>query len=125
MLSHMAASPQSTRFSPNYSPLSSNFHHKSKSWISASKGKGSPLESNHGTKRRGRRGLLVAASAETGGAERFYLNFTGFPFPLGPFLNRRTIRTEVAISFCIFLTKSVIFSISRILAPKAVTSNAM
>ncbi|XP_016461951.1 uncharacterized protein LOC107785218 [Nicotiana tabacum] len=26
---------------------------------------------------------------------RFYLNFTGFPFPLGPFLNRRTIRTEV------------------------------
>nr|XP_009784414.1 PREDICTED: uncharacterized protein LOC104232827 isoform X3 [Nicotiana sylvestris] len=25
---------------------------------------------------------------------RFYLNFTGFPFPLGPFLNRRTIRTE-------------------------------
>lgn len=26
---------------------------------------------------------------------RFYLNFTGFPFPLGPFLNRRTIRTEI------------------------------
>ncbi|KAG5615020.1 hypothetical protein H5410_014844 [Solanum commersonii] len=25
---------------------------------------------------------------------RFYLNFTGFPFPLGPFLNRQTIRTE-------------------------------
>lgn len=41
---------------------------------------------------------LVVASANTaidsnkGG--RFYLNFTGFPFPLGPFLNRRTIRTE-------------------------------
>lgn len=26
---------------------------------------------------------------------RFYLNFTGFPFPLGPFLNRRTIRKEI------------------------------
>ncbi|ERN10317.1 hypothetical protein AMTRI_Chr10g880 [Amborella trichopoda] len=26
---------------------------------------------------------------------RFYLNFTGFPFPLGPFLNRRTFRYEV------------------------------
>jgi len=26
---------------------------------------------------------------------RFYFNITGFPFPLGPFLNRRTIRTEV------------------------------
>ena len=31
-------------------------------------------------------------------SKRFYINFTGFPFPLGPFLNRRTIRTEV--SFC-------------------------
>ncbi|KAL9227007.1 hypothetical protein vseg_002755 [Gypsophila vaccaria] len=30
-----------------------------------------------------------------GGGGRFYLNITGFPFPLGPFLNRRTIRTEV------------------------------
>jgi hypothetical protein len=34
-------------------------------------------------------------TSERGGAERFYFNFTGFPFPLGPFLNRRTIRTEV------------------------------
>ncbi|KAM7516731.1 hypothetical protein LguiA_006314 [Lonicera macranthoides] len=42
--------------------------------------------------------LAVVASAgttsTTGGGGRFYLNFTGFPFPLGPFLNRRTIRTE-------------------------------
>lgn len=30
---------------------------------------------------------------------RFYFNFTGFPFPLGPFLNRRTIRTEVSKPF--------------------------
>lgn len=49
---------------------------------------------------------LVVASANTaidsnkGG--RFYLNFTGFPFPLGPFLNRRTIRTEVSF-FTVFL----------------------
>jgi hypothetical protein len=35
------------------------------------------------------------AAAVRGGPERFYFNFTGFPFPLGPFLNRRTIRTEV------------------------------
>lgn len=46
--------------------------------------------------------LAVAATAGVeekeearGGPERFYFNFTGFPFPLGPFLNRRTIRTEV------------------------------
>lgn len=41
---------------------------------------------------------LVVSSASSGSTsinnERFYLNFTGFPFPLGPFLNRCTIRTE-------------------------------
>ncbi|KAG1347843.1 hypothetical protein COCNU_06G016720 [Cocos nucifera] len=44
-------------------------------------------------------GLVVASAAasssDSRGAGRFYLNFTGFPFPLGPFLNRRTIRTEL------------------------------
>lgn len=37
---------------------------------------------------------------------RFYFNFTGFPFPLGPFLNRSTIRTEVcffAFNFNLFI----------------------
>lgn len=50
-------------------------------------------------------GLVVAsaaASSDSRGAGRFYLNFTGFPFPLGPFLNRRTIRTE-AVKDCIWL----------------------
>ncbi|CAH1437594.1 unnamed protein product [Lactuca virosa] len=53
--------------------------------------------------------LIVSASAGTttttttgGGSGRFYVNFTGFPFPLGPFLNRRTIRTE-AVKDCIWL----------------------
>lgn len=49
---------------------------------------------------------LVVASASTDSSSsarggRFYLNFTGFPFPLGPFLNRRTIRTEVSRSVMI------------------------
>lgn len=49
--------------------------------------------------------VVTAASAVSGGDDsggsggRFYLNFTGFPFPLGPFLNRRTIRTEVSFSY--------------------------
>lgn len=37
---------------------------------------------------------------------RFYFNFTGFPFPLGPFLNRSTLRTEVcffAFNFTLFI----------------------
>lgn len=43
---------------------------------------------------------LVVASAtpsvtNSNASGRFYFNFTGFPFPLGPFLNRRSIRTEV------------------------------
>jgi len=42
----------------------------------------------------------TSTSSGGGGGGRFYLNFTGFPFPLGPFLNRRTIRTEV--TFFIF-----------------------
>ncbi|KAL3526564.1 hypothetical protein ACH5RR_011220 [Cinchona calisaya] len=51
---------------------------------------------------------LVVASAtgisSNGGGSggRFYFNITGFPFPLGPFLNRRTIRTE-AVKDCIWL----------------------
>ncbi|XP_077211460.1 lysine-tRNA ligase [Tasmannia lanceolata] len=47
---------------------------------------------------------LVVASASNSSTSngRFYLNFTGFPFPLGPFLNRCTIRTE-AVKGCIWL----------------------
>ncbi|KAH7440805.1 hypothetical protein KP509_03G011300 [Ceratopteris richardii] len=37
-----------------------------------------------------------AVSKRSGGSRgRFYFNITGFPFPLGPFLERRTIRKEV------------------------------
>lgn len=43
--------------------------------------------------------LVVASSTSSvtnsNASGRFYFNITGFPFPLGPFLNRRTIRTEV------------------------------
>ncbi|XP_047959900.1 uncharacterized protein LOC125205130 [Salvia hispanica] len=37
---------------------------------------------------------LVVSAAAGGGEGRFYFNFTGFPFPLGPFLNRQTLRYE-------------------------------
>ncbi|KAG6398367.1 hypothetical protein SASPL_139825 [Salvia splendens] len=37
---------------------------------------------------------LVVSAASGGGEGRFYFNFTGFPFPLGPFLNRQTLRYE-------------------------------
>ena len=47
-----------------------------------------------------RRNVVVAASAESsrdGNVEskRRYVNFTGFPFPLVPFLSRRTVVNEV------------------------------
>ncbi|XP_021770894.1 uncharacterized protein LOC110735066 [Chenopodium quinoa] len=38
--------------------------------------------------------ISTKTGSNTSNGGRFYLNFTGFPFPLGPFLNRRTIRTE-------------------------------
>ncbi|KAG6656973.1 uncharacterized protein LOC122307254 isoform X1 [Carya illinoinensis] len=44
----------------------------------------------------------LSAPTTSSGGGRFYFNFTGFPFPLGPFLNRRTIRTE-AVKGCIWL----------------------
>jgi hypothetical protein len=53
--------------------------------------------------------LVVASATNSSGTTsntngRFYFNFTGFPFPLGPFLNRLTIRTEVCyiLIFLIF-----------------------
>ncbi|KAL5739157.1 hypothetical protein ACOSQ2_028337 [Xanthoceras sorbifolium] len=44
----------------------------------------------------------ITSSNSSSDSGRFYLNFTGFPFPLGPFFNRRTIRTE-AVKGCIWL----------------------
>lgn len=45
----------------------------------------------------------TAAGGETsGGGGRFYFNFTGFPFPLGPFLNRQTLRYEVSAAVSVF-----------------------
>lgn len=38
-----------------------------------------------------------ASSAPRGSGSRAYFNFTGFPFPLGPFFERRTVRTEVSV----------------------------
>jgi hypothetical protein len=48
------------------------------------------------------RGLSTRSSEQAGTGpssqrrgSRFYFNFTGFPFPLGPFFERKTVRTEV------------------------------
>ncbi|CAM0954637.1 unnamed protein product [Alopecurus aequalis] len=53
----------------------------------------------HGLRGRPRLAVLASATEEASSgsassSSRFYFNITGFPFPLGPFLNRRTIRTE-------------------------------
>lgn len=46
-------------------------------------------------KRKERALVVASASSSEGHPGRFYFNITGFPFPLGPFLERRTIRKEV------------------------------
>uniref|UniRef100_A0A7N0SW89 T4P13.26 protein n=1 Tax=Kalanchoe fedtschenkoi TaxID=63787 RepID=A0A7N0SW89_KALFE len=63
------------------------------------KGFGPPLSpARPEWKRKGLVRLVAAASSSAttsaGPRDRFYFNVTGFPFPLGPFLNRTTIRTE-------------------------------
>lgn len=49
--------------------------------------------------------VVSATTSKSSNGGRFYFNFTGFPFPLGPFLNRRTIRTEVSFlyRFCLMI----------------------
>ncbi|KAF5735574.1 hypothetical protein HS088_TW15G01082 [Tripterygium wilfordii] len=68
--------------------------------------KGFPLELKPRSQRRYGFNLVVASTSSTSdrnnGGGRFYFNITGFPFPLGPFLNRRTIRSEV-VKGCIWL----------------------
>ncbi|TQD69657.1 hypothetical protein C1H46_044809 [Malus baccata] len=71
--------------------------------------KGFCFQLRPGNKSRDRINLVVAATNSTTisgsrgrGGDRFYINFTGFPFPLGPFLNRSTTRTE-AVKGCIWL----------------------
>lgn len=97
-----AASLPNTALFPNSSSLGGKAppflggHRKSLDFES------NPVRRRRRRRLRGEAGPLVMASAAGsggGGAERFYLNFTGFPFPLGPFLNRRTIRTEVRSAF--------------------------
>jgi hypothetical protein len=53
------------------------------------------------------RGLSSSSSEQAGTdpsskrrGSRFYFNFTGFPFPLGPFWERKTVRTEVRTPLC-------------------------
>ncbi|KAF3789895.1 hypothetical protein EJ110_NYTH17607 [Nymphaea thermarum] len=59
--------------------------------------KNGPLHTKVSSKRREGVNVVVAA-ASSNTSSRFYLNFTGFPFPLGPFLNRRTIRRKMDAS---------------------------
>ena len=44
----------------------------------------------------------VSAEFDVGGAGRAYANFTGFPFPLAPFTQRRTVRRQVSGAMWVF-----------------------
>jgi hypothetical protein len=48
------------------------------------------------------KGTKTTAVAPQSKGSKSYFNFTGFPFPLGPFFERQTLRFEV--SCCISLT---------------------
>ncbi|KAL1538756.1 hypothetical protein AAHA92_27462 [Salvia divinorum] len=77
---------------PKSSPLASR--ELNSAFLSGSPLKGLCLQAkSRRSKNRSELSLVVAAAAG-GGEGRFYFNFTGFPFPLGPFLNRQTLRYE-------------------------------
>lgn len=87
--------------SPNSTLLKNhiNLKHSSSNFVGGSL-KGLCLHVKQRQQRRDSFNLVVASATSSSGTTssangRFYFNFTGFPFPLGPFLNRLTIRTEV------------------------------
>lgn len=51
------------------------------------------IRNGKGVGARYRRRVECKAEGKKGGSS--YFNFTGFPFPLGPFFDRKTIRKEV------------------------------
>ncbi len=64
-------------------------------------------------------GVVAKAMAASTAVEeerpgRFYFNITGFPFPLGPFLERRTIRKEVTLPSSFFLIVAVFLTMSSL-----------
>lgn len=44
-------------------------------------------------------GTTTAVASKSKGSKA-YFNFTGFPFPLGPFFERQTLRFEVSFFLC-------------------------
>lgn len=79
--------------------------------------KGLCLQQSPRSKSRDGIGLVVASANPTvttsnsnSTSDRFYFNFTGFPFPLGPFLKRRTIRKEVNFFTLVLLPFSLILT---------------
>ncbi len=64
-------------------------------------------------------GVVAKAMAASTAVEeerpgRFYFNITGFPFPLGPFLERRTIRKEVTLPSSFFFIVAVFLTMSSL-----------
>lgn len=84
--------PKHSSFLPNPKlPLNQN-----SDFLGVSLKIGRPMSVNR--KMKGPVTVSAASTVEGDRSKQFYINFTGFPFPLGPFLNRRTIRTEVRLS---------------------------
>ena len=73
---------------------------------------GSP---NTGRERRGCVGAEAVSTRKEKDAGRFYFNITGFPFPLGPFFGRRTIRKEVRKNN-LFLTQKYCARVVEVMA---------
>jgi hypothetical protein len=67
---------------------------KGRSTVSSKTQRGSTISGKKTVRGREQQAELQQQQSQKRGS-RFYFNFTGFPFPLGPFFERKTVRNEV------------------------------
>jgi hypothetical protein len=70
---------------------------KGRSTVSSKTQRGSTVSGGKTVRGREQQAALELEQQSKKRGSRFYFNITGFPFPLGPFFERKTVRNEVRI----------------------------
>jgi hypothetical protein len=68
---------------------------KGRSTVSSKTQRGSTVSGSMTVRGREQQAALQQQQQSKKRGSRFYFNITGFPFPLGPFFERKTVRNEV------------------------------
>jgi hypothetical protein len=70
---------------------------KGRSTVSSTTQRGSTVSGTKTVRGREQQAALQLEQQSKKRGSRFYFNITGFPFPLGPFFERKTVRNEVCV----------------------------